>query len=239
MTNRAILVLAILLLPLTCLATYPPAYNEYVNDYANVIDYDAIAELRTKLEDVEYYSGVEISVVTLESYHSYDTGDASWEAFCTGLFNHWGVGNREQNNGVLFLIATEDRKIRIELGAGYPDRYDLLIKSIIDNDIAPLLKEGFYTDGVLAGVEKIIEATTVKVSFFEWYKWYILGGIGAFISLIIALLIDKKKNPGLFWLLLGLAGLLIISIYKGLTDGNRSEGFGGGSSDGGGASGDF
>ena len=112
------------------------------------------------------------------------------------------------------------------------------MKLIIDNDIAPLLKDDYYTDGVIIGVEKIIDATTITVSFFEWYKWYILGAIGAFISLIIALVIDKKKNPGLFWVLLGMAGFLILAVFKGVDDGESSDGHGGGFSDGGGASGD-
>jgi len=239
MSRKIFLTVFLIFLSFSCFASYPEARNEYVNDYADVIAFDVIEELREELEDIEYYSGVEITVLTIESFESYETGAKSWEAFSTGLFNYWGVGNRAKNNGVLFLISTDDRKIRIELGAGYPEHYDAIMKSIIDNDIAPLLKEEYFTDGVAIGVEKIVEATTVTVTFFEWYKWYILGGIGAFISLMIALAIDKKKNPALFWVLLGLAGFLILSVFKGLASGNRSDGFGGGSSDGGGASGDF
>ena len=239
MNPKLFLFFYLALLPFACLGGYPEARNEYVNDYADVIDYEVVSELREQLKDVEYYSGVEITVLTIDSYSSYNTGDSTWESFSTGLFNYWGIGNRAKNNGVLFLVSTGDRKIRIELGAGYPEHYDAIAKTIIDNDIAPLLKEEYYTDGVIAGVTKIIDATTVKVSFFEWYKWYILGGIGAFISLIIALVIDKKKNPGLFWIFLGLAGFLILAVLKGVGSGNRSDGFGGGSSGGGGASGSF
>lgn len=239
MNRNLLLFVYLIFLPFACFASYPEANNEYVNDYADVIEFEVIEKLQEELEDVEYYSGVEITVLTIESYRSYKTGDHSWESFATGLFNDWGIGNPAQNNGVLFLVSTGDRKIRIELGAGYPDHYDEIMKSIIDNDIAPLLKDEYFTDGIELGVEKIVDATTVEVSFFDWYKWYILGGIGALISLIIALVIDKKKNPALFWVLLGLAGFLIISVLKGLASGNRSDGFGGGSSDGGGASGDF
>ncbi|MCK5661838.1 MAG: TPM domain-containing protein [Thiotrichaceae bacterium] len=238
--NR-ILLLAIYLIvvPFSCFASYPKAHNEYVNDYADVIDFELVKELRETLKNVEYYSGVEITVLTIENYSVYKTGDYSWEAFTTALFNHWGVGNQDQNNGVLFLISTGDQRIRIELGAGYPDHYDTIMQSILDNDIVPLLKNNNFPEGIARGVEKIVAATTVKISFFEWYKWYILGGIMTIIVLIIAFIIDKKNNLGIFWGLISVAGLLTIWIFKGLANGNRSDGFGGGHSDGGGASGDF
>lgn len=239
MHRKLFLLTLLLTLPLLCSADYPQGRNEYVNDFANVLGPVTRNELRKKLKDVEYYSGVEITVLTINSYGSFGTGDLTWEAFATGLFNHWGVGNRAQNNGVLFLISTDDRKIRLELGAGYPAHYNSIMKSIIDENIAPLLKENLYDEGIKVGVEKIINATTKPVTFFDWYKWYILGGIGTFISLIIAFIIDKEENPKLFWVLLGLAGFLILSVIKGVASGKRSDGFGGGSSSGGGASGDF
>lgn len=111
------------------------------------------------------------------------------------------------------------------------------MKEIIDNDIAPLFRKHDYNGSVVAGVNKIVDVTTVPVSFFTWYKWYILAGIAACISLIIALVIDKKKGAPLFWVLLGMAGFLILGMFKGISDGESSDGFGGGSSDGGGASG--
>ena len=234
-----IILLILALIPTIALAEYPSAKNEYMNDFAQIIDDDIEQAISKKLYDVEYYSGVEISVATIENYGKYGTGDSTWEAFSTGLFNHWGVGNLPENNGVLFLISEGDRKIRIELGAGYPSHYDTVMKSIIDTHITPLLKSGMYTEGVIKGVGEIINATTVPVSFFEWYKWYILAGIVAFVSLVAAFAVDREKDPGLFLFLLASAGLLIIAILKLLASGNRSSGFGSGSSRGGGASGSF
>lgn len=220
-------------------AGYPNAKDEYINDFAQIIDNSRQTEIRAKLYEVEYYSGVEISVVTVDSFHSFGTGAASWEAFSTGLFNYWGVGNKHLNNGVLLIVSKDDRKIRIELGAGFPSHYDSIMEKIIDDSIAPQLRTGNYTNGIELGVDEIIKATTVKVSFFTWHKWHILGGIGALISLLIALLIDRSKNPGLFLMLLAFVGYIILYILRHLKSGNRSEGFGGGSSRGGGASGDF
>lgn len=113
MLKKAIFVISLLIVSQLSVADYPKAANEYVNDYANVLDLDTIAELRQQLKDVEYYSGVEITVLTIESYREFATNDPTWEAFATGLFNYWGVGNLALNDGVLFMISTGDRKIRL------------------------------------------------------------------------------------------------------------------------------
>lgn len=219
------------------LASLPEARDEYINDYAGLIQNSYESELREKLKDTEYYSGVEITVVTVESFSKYRNEFSTWEKFATALFNKWGVGNLPENDGVLLLIAREGRKIRIELGSGYPKRFNSIMKSIIDDTIYPQLKRDNYTSGITQGVDEIINAVTRPVSFFEWYKWHILAGIGALISTLIALSLDKKKNPGWFWILLALAGFLVLGIIRHLKDGEASDGFGGGSSDGGGASG--
>lgn len=111
------------------------------------------------------------------------------------------------------------------------------MKSIIDDVIYPEFERNNFSGGIVSGSNKIIQAVTEPVSFFEWYKWYILAGFVALLSTIVALTIDKKKNPGMFWLLLASAGFIVLWIIKDLREGNASDGFGGGSSDGGGASG--
>lgn len=220
-------------------ADYPKADNEYINDFADIIDDDVEKQIYQKLYDVEYYSGVEISVATIDSFRKYSTGAHTWEQFSTGLFNHWGVGNLPENNGVLFLVSKYDRKIRIEVGKGYSEHYNEIMKSIIDNNVSKLLTAGNYTAGIVSGMQEIINVTTVPVSFFEWYKWYIIWGIFILLSLIAALFIDQDKDTALFWIILATAGTMIIFLIKMLMGGNRSDGFGGGSSSGGGASGDF
>ncbi|MES9851980.1 MAG: TPM domain-containing protein [Candidatus Thiodiazotropha sp. L084R] len=214
------------------LASLPEARDVYINDFANLIQNGYESALRKKLKDTEYYSGVEITVVTIESFSKYSQKFSSWESFATALFNKWGVGNLPENDGIMLLVARDGRKIRIELGAGYPMRFNSIMKGIIDETIYPQLKRNKYTTGITKGVDQIINSVTDPVSFFEWYKWYILAGIGALISTLIALLIDNKKNPGWFWVLLALAGFLVLGILRNLVQGEASDGFGGGASGG-------
>jgi len=239
MNKLKLLLLFMLLSPLLLVAEYPYTTNEYVNDFAKIIDTSIEEELHQKLYDVEYYSGVEITVITIDTYAQYETGANSWEDFATGLFNYLGVGNTEHNNGVMLLISKEDRKIRIELGAGYSSKQNEIMKSIIDYKITPLLKSERYSEGILVGTDAIIEATTVPVSFFEYYKWDII--IFVIVLALLCTIITKvrEKSPGIICLLLASAGLLFISIFNMLFGGLNSDGYGGGDSDGGGASGDF
>lgn len=220
-------------------ADYPSPKSEYINDFAKVIDNTEQKALKKELRNTEYYSGVEIVVVTVKSYGQYNTGAASWEEFSTGIFNKWGIGNLPENNGILVLVSKEDRKIRIELGDGYPFHYDSIMKSIIENEMVPELKNGNYTTGIVNGTNAVIEAVTVPVSFFEWYKYYILVGILAVMSTLAALHAEKTGKHGLFWVFISLAGFLVLGLLRLLSKGNRSEGHGGGSSSGGGASGEF
>ncbi len=239
MELKKLLVCILLIIPALSFAGYPEPIDEYVNDFARVIDNDIQRQIRKKLYNTEYYSGVEIVVITIRNFKEYKTGDKNWEEFSTGLFNKWGIGNKKDNDGVMLLVSVIDRKVRIELGAGYGFQYNSIMKSIIKNTLTPNFKNGEFTKGVEEGVGEIINQVTIPVSFFEWYNKYIFAGIGALISLVIALKIDKKDNIGLFWIFLALAGILILEIIRGIGSGRASEGHGGGSSDGGGASGDF
>ena len=238
---KAIALLCIFLLfsPCHAVANYPENTGEYINDFDNVLPADVEAELSSRLHDIEYYSGVEIVVVTISDKERYGGSSATWESFATGLFNAWGIGNLPENNGVMLLISSGDRKIRIELGAGYPARYDSIMKNIIEEVISPNLKEGDYETAVVLGVEEIIDTVTVPVSSLYWYRWHILAGVGALLSTLIALYAQKHQKKGFFWVFLSLAGFIVLGLLGDLKNGRRGDGFGGGSSGGGGASGDF
>ncbi len=82
-------------------------------------------------------TGVSVTVLTIDSFRAYTADDISFERFATRLFNHWGIGNADRNDGILLLVAKKDRKVRIELGKGYPSSYDARAKEIIDTVIVP------------------------------------------------------------------------------------------------------
>jgi uncharacterized protein len=78
--------------------------------------------------------------------------------FCGSLFKEWGIGKRNKDNGVLLLIAFEERKVRIEVGYGLEGVItDSIASSIIRNEITPSFANGQYAEGIDKGVAGIIK----------------------------------------------------------------------------------
>lgn len=79
------------------------------------------------------------------------------EQYANDVFNQWEIGTKENNNGILLIVAISDRKMRIEVGYGLESFLtDLEASDIIENEIKPSFKKGDYNTGVLSGVQNII-----------------------------------------------------------------------------------
>ncbi len=217
---------------------YPKSENKYINDFAKVIDSADAERIKKSLESVEDQTGIEICVVTINSIQDYQGTDVNFEKFATELFNNWGIGKKDKNNGVLLLAAIKDRKIRIELGSGYPNSYNQIAEQIIKTDIVPYFKQTQYSRGIYEGSMAIITSLTKEASWFDYYKWHILLWILIIICIGVAISCFRSGKKGWGWGLLALVGVLLLFLWN-LSSGNKSDGFGGGKSSGGGASGDW
>jgi uncharacterized protein len=102
-------------------------------------------------------SRIHATVVTINSIRDYPVGASTIEAFATGLFNEWGVGSKEDNDGVLLLVAIKDRKVRIEVGSGFGHTRDIAMKEIIDTKILPEFRARRISAGIKAGVDAVCE----------------------------------------------------------------------------------
>jgi len=127
----------------------------FVNDYAGLMTGENRLALETKLVDFEKETGNEIAVVTINSLQ----GDTI-ENFTVALFAKWGIGKKDKDNGILVLIAKDDRKMRIEVGYGLEGALtDAQSYWIIQNVMRPAFQAGDYDSGITEAVEKIIAAT--------------------------------------------------------------------------------
>ena len=132
----------------------PARPTSYVADYANVVPADEEALIETKLRDFEKSSTNEISVVTIDSLDGDTVENVAQE-----IFTAWGIGKKETNNGVLFLISVNDRKTRIHTGYGAEGVLTDIGTSYIQRDIvAPAFREGDYAGGISGAVDAMVSA---------------------------------------------------------------------------------
>ena len=215
-----------------------------VVDYANVISSYDKQQLAQKLIALDDSTSNQIVVVIVKSLNGEVIEDVA-----LNTFREWGIGNKKTNNGVLLLIALEEKKIRIEVGYGLEGAIpDITAKSIIDNDIKPAFRQGNFYSGINTAVDDLSKAAVGEYKIKREKKSDKgVGGFGFLIILIIIIIIVSVSGGGgggsgrrsnANWML----PLLFSS--GGFGGGGSSGGFGGGfggfgggSSGGGGASG--
>jgi uncharacterized protein len=237
--SLAICLAALLCLVIAASALTFPALTGRIVDQANIIPADARSSIDQKLADLEAKSGIQLVVATVSSLEGQDI-----EPYANELFRSWKLGQAPKNNGVLLLVAPNERRVRIEVGYGLEGTLtDALSKIIIANAIAPQFKNGDYGLGITKGVDDIITVLTTDASeweppprirldeqqTFDVFDWFLLAGGLAFLGLLAV-------SPGFRWAFFNVALNLLLN-----SGSNRSGGFsggrGGGFSPGGGFSG--
>ena len=135
--------------------TSPGSPTGYVNDFAHVLSDRAKQALESELAEFEKTTSNQIAVAIVPSM-----GGDYVENYAVKLFEEWGVGGKDRDNGVLLLLSIEERKMRIEVGYGLEGALpDSIAQSILDNEMTPRLKAGDYDGAVTAGVQAILQVT--------------------------------------------------------------------------------
>jgi uncharacterized protein len=150
---------ALLLLLLLLLIASPAAAQDFpkltgrVVDGANIIPDADEAALTQKLEALETGSSRQLVVATIPSLQGYDIADFGYQ-----LGRRWGIGQKSANNGIILLVAPNERKVTIQVGYGLePIMTDALSHQIISQQILPAFKNKDYPGGINAGADAIIE----------------------------------------------------------------------------------
>lgn len=184
----------------------------YVNDFAGMFAPGEVADLETKLAAYAQSSGNEIAVVTVPSL-----GGVPIEDYAEKLFQEWGIGKAKEDNGVLLLIARDDRAVRIEVGYGLePELTDLESKAIIENIIVPEFRDGRYGEGVKRAVDAMMSALTSQerpwidkvydeqpAFHFEWF-WLLF-----FVLIWFASILGRSKSWWAGGVLGGVIGVIL------------------------------
>ena len=233
---------AVLVMLLGCFASpaadFPPLTGRIV-DQTNVISPEAKSALEPKLAELEEKSGIQLVVATVASLGGQDI-----EPYANQLFRTWRLGEKTKNNGVLLLVAPNERRVRIEVGYGLEGTLtDALSKVIIANAMAPRFKSGDYSGGISRGVDDIITVLTTDSS--EWQQrpslrldnedtpdWVAAILIIGAIVLMVLLLVSPKFRSFFF----NFALLVLLNSGGSRSSGGKFSGSGGGGFSGGGGS---
>lgn len=131
---------------------YPPRPTGPIYDGAEILSPATEAELDQRLRDYNRDTGRAIVVATIPSLDGEPI-----EPYATGLFSHWGIGGEKRDQGLLLLIAKEDRKLRIEVGYGlHPYFGGIMAGRVINDVIVPRFKQGDFDSGVTQGIDAIV-----------------------------------------------------------------------------------
>ena len=140
-----------------------PALSGRVVDDANLLSAEEEAALTAELKALEDKASDQLVVVTLPSLQDYPIEDYGYQ-----LGRWWGIGTARLNNGVLLIVAPNERKVRIEVGRGLePLLTDALSRIIIENAILPRFRTGDFAGGIKDGVRDIILALTGDAAELE------------------------------------------------------------------------
>lgn len=152
------LVLSILLiivsLSLSAQRAIPPHEGRWVHDEANVLSPSGIADLERILKAERDSTSNQIAILIVPTLENDDIDD-----YANRVFREWKLGDEKKDNGVLFLVAIQDRKMRIEVGFGLEGALtDALSNRINRNEVAPYFRQGDYEGGIRAATLAIIQA---------------------------------------------------------------------------------
>jgi uncharacterized protein len=133
----------------------PPLLTAPVNDFAHVIDPESTAELDRRIRALQSATGDAVVVATVQTFKPYgDIGEYATKMFENG---GRGIGEKGKDNGLLMVLAIDDRQIKIEPGYALEEFItDGFAGETIRNVIAPEFRQGRYGGGLLAGTTRII-----------------------------------------------------------------------------------
>lgn len=150
---RPIVLLLLVLATALAFAQVPvPALTAPVMDQTQTLTPAQIASLDRTIRDFRARKGSQISVLIVPT-----TQPESIEQYSIRVVDDWKLGRRDVEDGVLLLVAKDDRTVRIEVGYGLEGALpDVIANRIVQQVIVPRFREGDFAGGLAEGIERIV-----------------------------------------------------------------------------------
>lgn len=130
----------------------PSRGQDYVNDFAGLLNHSDKLTIAKFAAGLERKTTAQIAVVTIKT-----TKPETIQGFSVRLFDQWKIGQKNKDNGVLLLMAVDDRKAWITTGYGLEGAIpDVIANKIVQNIMIPYFKRGRYSEGVTKGAIAVI-----------------------------------------------------------------------------------
>ena len=219
-----------------------PPKNGYVLDQTQTLTKEEIQSMNRMGLEVQKKTKAQIAVLLIPTLDGEDVSD-----YANRVFRAWGIGDKEKNNGVLFLIALKDKQMRIEVGYGLEGAInDGKAGEILDQYAIPYFQKGKFGPGVMETYKVLVgevskeygvsidgsrihaKQDSIELSPFQ----LLLIGVGILALIIVDMtFLGGAITQSILWILASGRGG-----GSGRSGGGGFGGFGGGSSGGGGAS---
>ena len=140
-----------LVLPHAAFAFSVPPNDGFITDTISLLTADEKQSLEQMLQEFKVSTSNEIAVLILQSLKGESIADVAVQ-----IGRKWGVGSKENNNGILMIVAYEDREAFIATGYGLEGAVpDIVASGIVESDIVPRFREGKYADGLRVSIEAL------------------------------------------------------------------------------------
>jgi uncharacterized protein len=170
-----------------------PILKNWANDYTNTLTQSQLAFLYNDLSDFNDTTSNQIVLLMIHSLNNYPLENFTYE---TAAKNN--IGTKKNNNGILFFIAKNDRKMRIEVGYGLEGALpDALCSSILRNEVMPYFQQDEYFEGIKAGIDAIKLATKGEyVAIKKKSQENGVRGLGSFFLILAIIIISFISKIG-------------------------------------------
>jgi len=176
-----------------------PKLDGFVTDEASIIDANIESSLNQLAKNIEQETTVEVSIVTVNSLEGLDI-----ETYAVELFEEAGIGKKDLDNGLLILVAPNERRYRIEVGLGLEGLIpDIEARQIGVKVLEPFFKEGLFGEGLLESLKVINGFVTNNEEVISQYRSVYVSrrrgsGFSSIFSLIFYLFVISSVFGGFY-----------------------------------------
>lgn len=197
-----------------------PTSEIYFQDYANMFSNETKQTILREAKALDDKTTAQISIVTVNSLDG-----KTPQEYGTALFKKWGIGNKQKNNGILFLISKNDRKTRIDVGYGLEGRINDAKAGDILREVEKYFKSSKYDEGVLYAFQELANNVYTEYDIQSPYSYN--GLVKDSPNTSVA---DNHKDDGLivFFVVLFFGVILLIIIIALIISSKNNRGSGGG-----------